>query len=784
MNVSKIKGFIALLFLWGAAKAQTTEDKSLAKFLQQIHGSFGVSIRQYNGTILTHQENLTSKESLKSSWKLKLSSKKTSGESDALDITINCRLNRGEAHSTALAASFNFSNWSRNNYVLVPAIVYNGNRYRTIGNGYNPDYPKEMYYNPKVPLTISNNPRLQIDEGKESLIELQTGNAATPAMCFFSPKEKKGFIVITHQQTKFGNSGLTITENAKQDSSSFQISAPSMRKLAAGFGDFHASEDKAPDWKAGDALSLQFRVYVFPANDIPALLQKFMEVRKRFTMPNQPRNQLPMSKQIELGTTICRNNWSENPVGNYYLPENNRHFQLGWVSGMMNTYPMLALNDDIERNRVGQELDFIVNKLQGKSGFFYGGITSDGKIRPEKMHPDFPAIQAMVRKNSDVLLWFMKHLLLLKGQGLASFIKPKWETSAKKLAQAFTTTWNKYGEFGQYIVPETGEIAVFNSTAGAIAPGGLALAAKYFNEPTFLTAAKSAADYYYQRDVVKQGLTGGDCGDISQDANSESAFGFLESLMALYYVTNDAQWLKKAEVQAALCSTWAISYDPIFPEHSTTAKLGCHMAGALWASIQNKHAAPGICTASGDYLFKLFRATGNKLYADLIRDIQHANVEATNMPNHVTTNYLIGSSMERIQPSDAEGKGSIGNFIHTRNSWTETNGILMVMELPGIYLQTDTRTLQVFDHVEASIIKHDDTGITLSLKNPTIYEAAISVFAETSNEAVKPMGYVNFLSWPKLQVKAGETIKVMVKKNGEVAILSQVNAASVDGIIH
>jgi hypothetical protein len=480
-----------------------------------------------------------------------------------------------------------------------------------------------------------------------------------------------------------------------------------------------------------------------------------------------------MSKQFELGTEICRNNWSENPVGNYYLPENNRDFQLGWVSGMMNTYPMLALNNEKERWRVGEELDFIVGKLQGKSGFFYGGITANGKLRPEKMHPDFPAVQAMVRKNSDALLWFMKHLMLLKAQGYASFIKPEWENAARKLAQAFTHAWNQYGEFGQYIVPETGEIAVFNSTAGAIAPGGLALASTYFKEPSFLATAKAAANYYFERDVAKQGLTGGDCGDISQDANSESAFGFLESLMALYYTTKDVQWLKKAEMQAALCATWTLSYDPVFPPGSTTAKLGCHMAGAVWASIQNKHSAPGICTSSGDYLFKLYRATGNQLYADLIRDIQHAHAEAINMPNHITTNYLIGSSMERIQPSDAEGRGSVGNFIHTRNSWTETNGVLMSMELPGIYVQTDRKKIYVFDHMEAVVVKQDAKGLTLSVKNPTLYDGNVSVFAETSSLASKPLSYTAFMNWPKIRLRASETKLVHIDSGGNVSIVEE-----------
>ncbi|MFC0772956.1 hypothetical protein [Terrimonas alba] len=739
--------------------------------LKAISGTIQLGVRKYEG-INPEDKFVLAKNAPQltfDNWNMQLHAKAVASHPEALDVTASFKLTEGVSLSTVLSVSFDFSKWSRDNYVMVPAIVYNGNRYHSIGTSYNPAYTKDMYYNPKVPLTISNNPRLAIEQGKASLVELQTGNAATPAMCFYSPAAKKGFIVLTDQQSKWGNHGMTITENAAQDSCSFSLSVPAMRKLAPGFGDFHKSGDKAVDWKAGDEVNLKFRIYVSDAKNIPDLLTKFMKVRKGFMGSNQPRNQLPMSKQLELATTICSNNFVTVPVGSYYTPENNKDFQLGWVSGMMNSYPMLALNNEKERNRVSAELDFVVSKLQGKSGYFYGGITANGELRPEEMHPDFPALQAMVRKNSDALLWLMKHLLLFKAQGYGNMIKPEWEDAAKKLATAFANTWKKHGEFGQFIAPETGEIAVFNSTAGAIAPAGLAIASNYFKQPKWLQTAKDAANYYYTRDVVKQGLTGGDCGDISMDANSESAFGFLESLMALYYYTNDRTWLQKAEVQAALCATWTISYDPVFPANSQIGKLQSKMAGAVWASIQNKHAAPGICTASGDYLFKLYRATGNQLYADLIRDIQHAHAEAVNIPpHHITTNNLVGSSMERIQPSDAEGKESIGNFINTRNSWTETNGMLMGLELPGIYVQTDKKKVYVFDHVEAKLVKQDAKGMTLLLKNPTQFEASVSVFAETSRQALKALDYTAFIRWPKVNVKAGETRRVYITASGKI----------------
>jgi len=765
---------LVLVFTQSRSLAQLNNEAPAQQLLKLLSGRMHFSVQQYSGTNLVNEQQFKQNlfQNNGANWHLKMQTAKVAGAPEAIDVTTSFILEKGVAASTTVSASFDFSNWSRDNYVLVPASIYNGNRYQAIGNGYNPPYPAEMYYNPNVALTISNNPRLAIERGKASRIELQSTSTATPAMCFYSPKAKKGFIVLTGQQTALGNNGLSIAENAAQDSCRFSITAPAMRKLAAGFGDYHASGDKAPDWKSGDTLSLRFRVYVFAANSIPDLLAKFMKVRKAFTGPNHPRNQLPMSKGLALARAICSNNFITVPAGSYYTPENGKDFQLGWVSGMINTYPMLAMNNEKERNRVAAELDFVMSKLQGKSGYFYGGITAKGEIRPEEMNAAYSEIQAMVRKNGDVLLWLMKHLMLFKAQGYGQMIKPAWEDGARKLAAAFTLTWKRDGEFGQFITPETGKIAIYNSTAGAIVPAGLAMAAAYFKQPEWLAVAKASASFYYNRDVVNQGLTGGACGDISMDADSETAFGFMESLMALYYYTGDKSWLSKAEVQAALCATWAISYDPVFPAKSQIGQLKCNMAGAVWASIQNKHAAPGVCTSSADYLFKLFRATGNSLYADLIRDMQHAYAEAVNVPPyHITTNNLPGSSMERIQPSDAEGKGSIGNFINTRNSWTETDGMLMALELPGIYLQTDTKKLYVFDHITAKLVKQDAGGTVLELKNDTIHDAQVSIFAESSAATIKPLGYNNFIKWPNANVKAGETIKVKIRKNNQLSLL-------------
>jgi hypothetical protein len=698
-----------------------------------------------------------------------------------------------------VAATFDFSDWSTGNYVMIPAIVYNGNRFKTIYGGYMPVYPPDMYYNKNSPLSFSDDPRLSVNAGEPSKIELSTSSASTPAMTFFSPSKKRGFILLTEQKTRFGNSGLIIEESDDRKYASFSLTAPGVRERIPGFGGFFKSGDSAADLKEGDEIVILFSVYSFPANDIPGFLEKFMEVRKAFTGENQPENITPMSAILKYTTWQTDNyRWYEDPDYKLYsldVFENffgyRKVFQLGWVGGMMNTFPMLYCNDSLHLARASSTIDFVVDRMQGKSGYFYG-FYCDGAVRtelkreiPKEIINDHPDVKvAMVRKNADALLWFCKQFMLLKEQGNTPVIKPSWEAAAKRLALAFVNTWKKNGESGQYVDPENGEIVIFNSTAAAIVPGGLALASKYFNEPDFLKAAIDIANYYFNRDVVKLGLTTGHCGDISQDADSESAAGFLESLMALYWATGDRQWLDKARVQAALVATWTLSYDFEFPPNSDLGKLKIHAAGAYFASTQNKHAAPGICTSSGDYLFKLYRATGERKYAELIRDIQHAHTEVVETPGRPTvsagsggawepagkSNYY-GCSMERIQPSDAEGKNGVGKlYKNTSNAWNELNGMLMAIELPGIYLQLDKNEMFVFDHVEVTVVERNKSGVVLQIKNPTAFKARVALFFETSADAKKPLSYTAFMKWQKIDIEAGKTCKVEVGTGGRLLI--------------
>ncbi|HTM99952.1 MAG TPA: hypothetical protein VL088_14450, partial [Pedobacter sp.] len=68
------------------------------------------------------------------------------------------------------------------------------------------------------------------------------------------------------------------------------------------------------------------------------------------------------------------------------------------------------------------------------------------------------------------------------------------------------------------------------------------------------------------------------------------------------------------------------------------------------------------------------------------------------------------------------------------------------------------------------ILSSDQSGITIQLTNPTNYDANITLMAETAKQAAKPLNYTAFLSWPKVKVKTGETIKIIVSPNNKVTI--------------
>ncbi|WP_316794312.1 hypothetical protein [Pedobacter frigoris] len=729
-------------------------------FLKSIHGQIRLLYCKYDGAQLEKASEFNS-EGLQingNQWQSKLEVSAVKSDPTGIDLNVQVSLKTGKVRDSGIAVAFDFNKWSTDNYVMLPASVYNGNRMEITNRGYAEGLDRKYLYQQNIPLMSVPIPQLSPIKGAVSRLEVNTCNMATPAMCFFSKEKKRGFIVLTHQNTQSGDNGFIVEESEDRQKASLVISAPGVREKKPLFVGFAESTDRGANFEAGDQINLHLRLYSFEALSIPDLLEKFMEVRKSVTGPNNPRKLIPFSQVITWMTQRIDSRWFQGKEFQFYKPENADWISFGWIGGLMNTFPMIALGDGMHLERVTKTFDFAIPRGQGDAGYFYGALNHDGKTFGREGYDEFPEI-VLTRKNADVLFWMIKQFKLLKAQGKANQIKPEWEHHIQRLADAFVKTWKENGEWGNFLNVINGKVAVYNTTSGAQAPGGLALAALYYDKPEYLKTAIKAANFYYQRDFVKTGQTTAHSADTLQNADADSAYAFAQSLMALYEVTRDAQWLEKSRQLCHLFSSWTTSFDYELPDHTELKKNGAKLTGIIWASTQNKHGAPGECTSSCDVLFKIYRATGEVRYAELLRDIIGAHGES------IRTG---GYTNERLTYCDAE-PGSVGNRGNHITGWNELNGILMAMELPGIYLQADGNNFFVFDQVESEIVKRDNNGVTLKIKNPTAYEANVAIFAETTQQAKEPLGYTSFLNWPKIALGIGE-VKVVRIENSKIII--------------
>ena len=728
---------------------QLSEKESWLPVVKDITKNIRLLECSYNEAELKHCEEIISS----SAWEVRTEQTMANG-GKLYTFSFTARRDMKDA---GVAVAFDRYGWTSDNYVMIPSSVYNGNRQRIVNRSYATGLDKTDYNRKDLALTSNPIPQLSPEFGASSRLEVNVSNAATPAMTMLERGKKSGTILLTDQGIEWNKQlldhALIVEETPDRSIASFVISAPGVRERKPEFIGFSKSPDRGIQVKKGNKIVIRVTEITFPCEDVPELLTRFMKDRKLHTAGEAPRNLMPMSEVL---ARMVRNIDDRYYVGDqweYYCPENADWISYGWIGGLMNTYPMLALGDEEHLRKVKNTFDFGLPRAKGKSGYYYDVLGSDGKVLYRDAAVNNPGI-GLTRKNGDVLYWMVKQFMLLKEQGKANAIDTGWETNVRLLADAFVNTWKKEGTWGNYLDVETGDVAVYNTTSGAMAVAGLALASEYYTNPSYLeVACEAAADYYDNFALV--GFTSGGCGDILQNADSETAVALLTSLMTLYEVTGKEQYLKQSADLANLCATWTVSFPYRLPEDTPLAKLGANLTGAVWASTQNKHGAPGFCTQSGDALFKLYRSTGDVSYAELLRDVIHAHAEGI-QPN--------GKITERLTYCDADSRGSRGDGGKT--GWNETNGAMMALEIPGIYVRTDLGSLYVFDHVEAKVIKQNKKQLVLQITNPTAYDATVTLFAENAEDAARPLGDNAFLRWKdKVTVKAGKSVNYKLKTN-------------------
>ncbi|MCS6968989.1 MAG: hypothetical protein RMJ44_06275 [Cytophagales bacterium] len=664
---------------------------------------------------------------------------------DLVHVLLHCRVTKGEARHAAVGLVFEFNQWQTENYVIMPAAVYNGNRFESRSVNYSPKLPYYARFyrtaadslkdvpadiGKHVPPIISDVPRLEIGEGV-SWIQFRSGDMSSPAIGIFSPAQRRACWLMTLQGTSLGDTGISIEESKDRRRAWISFTVPVVRQRYR----YTITTTRAPSldtafhFTEGTAFTLSIWLHDSPAEHLQKLFHQFALLRKLPFPPTSYQPSLPFSMAAHwMSQHMNHEGWD--PTQGFYSVGSWRRWSPGWTGGFQIGYAMLLNQpeDTTTYRRVLRELQFALTKGISPSGFFWEAYSQGMPTAGDYRRPHTRRWH-LVRKSADGLYYALRLLDYLnrtKPYWRKDFAEvTQWESNLQGVAEAFVRNWQKEKQLGQFTDAYTGEIIVGGSASGALVPAGLVLASQYFNKPAYLAVASEVMTYYDTAFIQKGYCTGGP-GDAMQNPDSESTYALLESAIALYQATKNTKWLQLAEQVALQFATWVMPYDYQFPPHSTFGKLKIRTTGAVWANTQNKHGAPNICTHSGLALLKLYHYTRNPFYAELLKDIAFHSVQYISRKGHLIANLPQGAVNERCNTTDwLEGIGEV----FSENTWAQIANLLTTGQLPGLYIDATGKSFS-FDHIEAHLIATKKNAWTFELYNPTEFEAKVKIFVE------------------------------------------------------
>jgi len=662
----------------------------------------------------------------------------------------------GVAEGVAAGLRVDFPNWHPGVFVLIPGAVYGGNRQTSRNLPYSPRLNEAESMQPRPDL-IADIPRLDVAGGAGRL-QLRAGDCAWPVFAWWDAETQRAGFIAGPAQTAWGETLWDFEEQGGAQPARLWIGAPGVRSVRYTHMTTQTeSVDRAPQRTAGDRLSMEFVVREFPASSVAELfaaLHAWSEEHEWSRHAPVSVNQLRAVAAV--AEHVDRDFWLDAP-GIYVLDMLGAKapYQNGWCGGIIAQYALLAAPgiSAQTKDRARQHLETVATHGMADGGLFFGRWSPEVGWAPDFWweHESAPwrAKWTLTRRQADSV-----YFGVLAAQAGAT--SPAWARAVHGAAAALARTWEADRQWGFFLDQYTGRVAVGGSTGGALVPGALARASVWANEPAWLHAACEGAAAMVAGDLAR-GVTTGGPGDAVLAPDSESLAGLLESLVTLWEITGDGEWLPAARLAAQQLATWVMPYDYVFPAESEFGRLDVRSAGTVFANAQNKHSAPGLCTHSGWALFRLARATGETSWLELAARIARALPQSASMPErpiHSPDGRALPSGWinERVNTSDWDN--NLGGVFYGP-CWCETTLLLTAAELPGIYAQVDTGLTGNFDVVTARWC-----GDELELHNPSAQAAQVRIAVETAADAARGQlaaGWVAKL--PLVSVGSGETLR-------------------------
>lgn len=689
-------------------------------------------------------------------WQVKLT--KQSVE-NSLQVTVSAEVTSGSAKQTSVGLCIEFVDWSTDAFLLLPGVIYAGNRFESRKLNYSPRHP-EAECGPNTPPLIADIPHLRTGFGP-SRLQLLAGALTTPCVAMFDPRHGTGWILLAPANVGPDEIGFDFVESDDRHSARLSVTAPGVRERRYQFMNSNAeSPDRGRDFVPGEGHSISVRIESFPCANIQELFDRVFSIRKTQYPPGKTPTELPYSAVFDLiETHYNRDFWSEHDKlyhTNVTDEWSNNPYQTGWCGGIIAEYALLAGGAaDLTRSRCIAHLDRALGAGITPGGLFFARFTDgdwqcDGLSDPA--HPwrkDF----TLVRRQGDALLYALRAMDALEAIG--ENVPQAWLDNTRRVADALIRIWQKDHQFGHWLDQFSGRVTIGNSASGAVIPAALCAAERRFGTGRFVETARESAEFFYQN-FTRNGFSTGGPGDALQCPDSESSYALVESFIELNQITLDPLWLARAGEAARQFATWVVSYDYRFPLNTEFGKLGIKTTGAVFANSQNGHASPGICTHSGVGLLKLFRATGDARYLDLLSDITRflpQTVSREDRPIYDKQGQPLPSGWINERCNTSDWDDNLGGVFYGP-CWCEVSALLTRAEVPGIYAQPDTRRISVLDHLD--VTWSDDDGLKIS--NPTAWPARVTLLMETSARALHdplPAPY----KLPVVEISAGATLE-------------------------
>jgi len=305
-----------------------------------------------------------------------------------VDLTLKWTVTSGTVDAAAVGITATWTRWSADDYLLIPAAGYSGNRYPR-SPGIDKADPTDHHS-----ISVSPIPRLHPDgepaeaspfnrwnsgfPGGRSRIQLLAGDASTPMLAL--RHGDTGVAIITDQETRSGQNGLSIVENAARNQAVMAIMAPGVREEV--LYQNRESRDTGAVLRSGDTVRQRMVVHVFPTPDIPALLARVFDLRHELAGHPRQRHDLPFATAFAMQERKHnRENWVEEE--GYYsvgMRESSpQDWQTGWVGGPNSAYALLVEGDALSTQRALRCFDFIAREAVTPSGFVKGSYCSQTK---------------------------------------------------------------------------------------------------------------------------------------------------------------------------------------------------------------------------------------------------------------------------------------------------------------------------------------------------------------------------------------------------------------------